>query len=257
MPYPIVEKVKLSHDAYLLKVQAIHISKAQPGQFVMVQHRELSEPIPLSILSTFDDVFSCLVKIVGRTTLELVEEAKDLFYVAGPLGRPFPIETYGKVAFYTYSWGIASVIPIAKALKEKGNYLILYHTSEDFYLLEEAQKIFDEIIHHQNPKPLEVDLVVSAGSNRLAKALVSFYPNTPIESMVNVHMLDAVGLCLVCRVLVDGNQMLACSDGPWFPAHKVDWDNLIDREEAYKEQEKLALEEYKKILRRKQIKSQV
>lgn len=253
--HPILEKVKISQDAYLLKIQASHVSRAEAGQFVMVQYKELSEPIPLSILSTFEDGFSTLVKVVGRSTLELVEEAQELFYVAGPLGKAFPIEVYGKVAFYSHSWGIAPLIPIAKALKDKGNYLTLCHTSEDFYLEEEAREIFHEVLQDK-PRPVEANLVVCAGSNQLAKSLVNLYPNTPIISMVNVHMLDAVGLCLVCRVLVDGELMLACSDGPWFPAHKVDWDNLISREEAYKEQERVALEEYKKILRRKELRSQ-
>ncbi len=250
--HPILEKVRLSEEACLLKIKAPHIASAKPGQFVMVQYTELSELIPLAILSTYEEGFTCLVKAVGRSTLELIEEAQELRYVAGPLGRPFPIKPYGKVAFYTHSWGIAPALMVARALKKEGNHLILFHTSEDFYLKEEAKEVFDEVFQG-NPKALDVNLVVSVGSNRLSKDLLSLYPQTSIISMVNVHMLDAVGLCLICRVMVDGEQRLACVDGPWFDAHKVDWDNLIERERAYEEQERIAYEEYRKWLKRKNL----
>ncbi|MFN3975449.1 MAG: oxidoreductase [Aquificaceae bacterium] len=252
--YSIVEKVRLSDKACLLKIKAPHISGAEPGQFVMVQYRELSELIPLAILSTYEEGFTCLVEAVGRSTLELIEEAQDLNYVAGPLGKPFPVKAYGKVAFYTYSWGIAPALMVARALKKEGNHLILFHTSEDFYLEEDAKRVFDKVFQ-ENPRPLDVDLVVSVGSNKLSKGLLSLYPQTPIISMVNVHMLDAVGLCLVCRVLVNGEQRLACVDGPWFEAHEVDWENLIERESAYQDQERIAFEEYKKLLKRKSLKA--
>ncbi len=252
--HPILEKVRLSEEACLLKIKAPHIASAEPGQFVMVQHTELSELIPLAILSTYEEGFTCLVKAVGRSTLELIEEAQELSYVAGPLGRPFPVRSYGRVAFYTHSWGIAPALMVARALKKEGNYLILFHTSEDFYLEEETKKVFDEVFQ-DSPKALDVNLVVSVGSNRLSKDILSLYPQTPIISMVNVHMLDAVGLCLVCRVLVDGEQRLACVDGPWFEAHKVDWDNLMEREKAYEEQERIAFEEYKKLLKRKSLRA--
>ncbi len=252
--YKVLEKIRLSEDACLLKVQAPHISRAQAGQFVMLQLTEGSEPVPVSILETFEEGFTCFIKAVGRSTLELLEEGEGLFYVAGPLGKPFPVKNYGRVVFYTHSWGIAPAINVAKFLKKEGNSLYLCHTSEPLYLEALAKEVFDSIEVLNDLKACEADLVVSAGSNRLSKELLNLYPNTPVIAMVSVHMLDAVGLCLVCRVMVEGKYLLACSDGPWFEAHKVDWDNLIDREALYLEQEALALEEYKRKLRRRALK---
>lgn len=254
--HPIRKKIRLSEDACLIEVQAEHISRALPGQFVMVQRTELSEPVPLSILEVGEGYFTCLVKAVGRATFEIVEEAESFFYVAGPLGKPFPVEHYQKVAFYTYSWGIAPAINVARALKALGNSLILFHTSEDFYLQEQAREVFDAVFQGSEPEVFDVNLVVSAGSNRLSRRLTALYQQKPITSMVNTHMLDAVGLCLVCRVLVNGEQKLACTDGPWFDAHKVNWENLIERESTYWEQEKRALEEYRKLQRRKSLRTQ-
>ncbi len=253
--HQILEKVRLSEDACLLKVHAVHVSKAEPGQFVMVQHTKLSELVPLAILETFQEGFSCLVKAVGRSTLEILEEAKSFQYVAGPLGKPFSVEKYGKVSFYAYSWGIAPILNVAKALKSAGNRLFLQVVSEEFYLRDRCEALFDEVRHSEDIMTFNADLVVSAGSNRLSYQLTQLFPQTPIISMVNTHMLDAVGLCLVCRVLVDGKYALACSDGPWFDAHRVDWENLMAREESYKEQERVAFEEYLKTLKRKRANS--
>jgi ferredoxin--NADP+ reductase len=252
----ILEKKRLSEDACILKVHAPHVSAAQPGQFVMVQHTELSELIPLSILDTFEEGFTCLVKAVGRSSLEILEEAESFQYVAGPLGKPFPVKQYGKIVFYAHSWGIAPILNVARALKAAGNRLLLQVVSEDFYLRERAEELFEEVRHSEDIIVFDADLVVSAGENGLSYRLTEIYRNTPIVSMVSVHMLDAVGLCLVCRVMVDGKQLLACTEGPWFEAHKVNWKNLIDRESLYKEQESLALEEYRKILRRKSLRSE-
>ncbi len=249
--HKVLEKTRISEDACLLKVHALHISKAKPGQFVMVQYRENSEPIPLSILGTFEEGFYCLVKAVGRSSLEIIEEAESFQYVAGPLGKPFPVKEYGRVIFYAHSWGIAPILNVAKALKDAGNRVFLQVASKDFYLKDMAQELFEGIRHSEEIGGFDAELLVSAGENRLSYKLTQFFPQASIISMVNTHMLDAVGLCLVCRVLVDGKYALACVDGPWFDAHKVDWKNLIERESLYKEQERLALEEYIKILKRK------
>ncbi|MCS7262934.1 MAG: oxidoreductase [Aquificaceae bacterium] len=254
--HPVVEKLRLSEDACLIKVQAPHVVRAEPGQFVMVQWQELSEPVPLSILETWEEGFSCLVKAVGRSTLELLEEAQSFQFVAGPLGKPFPVGHYGRVVFYTYGWGVAPALNVAKALKRLRNRVFLFHTGGELYLQKECEEVFEEVLAEEKPRELEAELYVCAGSNRLCRELSLLCPHRPIVGMANTHMLDAVGLCLVCRVLVEGRHRLACSDGPWFDAHKVDWENLLEREKTYQEQERLALEEYKRLLKRKSMRAQ-
>jgi ferredoxin--NADP+ reductase len=172
-----------------------------------------------------------LVKVVGRSTLELKEEAQQISYIAGPLGRPFPVKNYGKVACFGIGWGIAPLYNVAKFLKAEGNSLELYFLSEDGFLplRERLDALFDRVEVLREPKRVDADLIISAGGNRLSRDVLKLNPETPHIAMVNTHMLDAVGLCLVCRVLVDGAVKLACSDGPWFDAQKVDWENLISR----------------------------
>ncbi len=252
--YPVVEKNFLSSDTALLKIRAPHVAKAQPGQFVMLQLNPDSENIPIAILDTYEEGFTCLIKAVGRSTLEMLEEGDSFYYVGGPMGRPFPLENYGRVLAYAYGWGISPVINVAKHLREKGNAVDLVVVGEPVRgLLETYNALFDNVFYEEAPTQRGgYDLVYTAGSNELSKELSKMYPR--VMAMVNVHMLDSVGLCLVCRVWVEGSQRLACVEGPWFWADKVDWENLISREDLYREQERLALEHYKRELARKKAK---
>ncbi|WP_448587638.1 iron-sulfur cluster-binding protein [Thermocrinis sp.] len=253
--YPITEKRMLREDTLILRVKAPHLINSKAGQYALIQHSHHSEPIPLSILEVEGEEVSFLVKVVGRTTMELREEANQIFYVAGPLGLPFPIRHYGKVVFFTKDWGISPALSVAEYLKKENNSLELYHISEDGFLplRDKVESLFERVIVSKEIDKVGADLIVSVGSNRLSREVHRLNQGKDHIAMVNTHILDAVGLCLVCRVLVDGSMKLACCDGPWFPADKVDWDHLISREELFLEQEKLALEEYKKLLKRKEL----
>jgi len=54
-------------------------------------------------------------------------------------------------------------------------------------------------------------------------------------------MLDATGMCGVCRVSVGGETRFGCVDGPEFDGHQVDFDLLINRLNQYVEEEKISL----------------
>jgi ferredoxin--NADP+ reductase len=53
-------------------------------------------------------------------------------------------------------------------------------------------------------------------------------------------MVDGTGMCGGCRVSVDGEQKFVCVDGPEFDGHKVDFQELMARLTAYREQEQVA-----------------
>ena len=69
--------------------------------------------------------------------------------------------------------------------------------------------------------------VVSELTKQRVKTLVS----------LNSIMVDGMGMCGSCRVEVDGKTKFACVDGPEFNGHKVDWDELINRNKFYEEEE--------------------
>ena len=54
-------------------------------------------------------------------------------------------------------------------------------------------------------------------------------------------MLDATGMCGVCRVSVGGKIKFGCVDGPEFDGHQVDFDSLINRLRQYVAEEKISL----------------
>jgi ferredoxin--NADP+ reductase len=55
---------------------------------------------------------------------------------------------------------------------------------------------------------------------------------------LNALMVDATGMCGVCRVTVGNEMKFTCVDGPEFDGHLVDWDELIKRNRIYEEKEK-------------------
>jgi ferredoxin--NADP+ reductase len=54
-------------------------------------------------------------------------------------------------------------------------------------------------------------------------------------------MVDGTGMCGGCRVTVDQRSRFVCVDGPEFDGHAVDFDELLQRQRAYTEQEKEAM----------------
>ncbi len=59
-------------------------------------------------------------------------------------------------------------------------------------------------------------------------------------------MIDGTGMCGGCRVFVGGKTRFACTDGPDFDGHQVDWDILINRQKTYLNEEKESFEAWKK-----------
>jgi ferredoxin--NADP+ reductase len=149
-----------------------------------LQHTELSEPIPLSILEVNGDEVSFLVKVVGRSTLELKEEAQQISYIAGPLGKPFPVKNYGKVACFGIGWGIAPLYNVAKFLKAEGNSLELYFLSEDGFLplRERLDALFDRVEVLREPKRVRCGGYNLRGWQQALKGCVKVKPRNATHS---------------------------------------------------------------------------
>ncbi len=60
-----------------------------------------------------------------------------------------------------------------------------------------------------------------------------------IETVVSLNtiMVDGTGMCGGCRVSVGDKTKFVCVDGPEFDGHLVDFDNMINRLNAYKPHE--------------------
>ena len=274
MSYKVLRKEKITPSAFLLEVEDERAKRVKPGQYALVQWNDEAEPIPLSFLNVSENSYTFLVDVVGRTTLEMMELLEDeIKFIEAPCGSPFPVENYGKVLLISKNWGIAPLMNVGRALKEAGNEVYLIHVAENeerVYLMEEAGEEFGEVLLFTEDGSMgeegntewafryflenydKPELVVSAGSNIDGQIVSEVAKEKGIKhiAMVNAHILDANGLCLACRVLVEDKEKLACIDGPWFEGDKVNWDYAIQKEAFYKEEEEKALKEAVKQLKR-------
>ncbi len=278
--YKVLEKKSLTPKAFIIEIEAPHLTKAGPGQFAVIQRTLESERIPLSILETTDKGAKFLVEVRGRSTLELevrLNESREIAYVEGPAGVPFEVKNYGRVLLLSKNWGIAPIINVGRALSECGNKISAIHvgdTSENVYLINELESFSGSVRVFTEDGSVEEgnvqlafrdyidcagkpDLVVCAGNNLDSSLVVDVCREEGISvvSMVNTYMLDTIGLCLVCRLLVNDEQKLACVDGPWFNGLEVNWDYLLARENLYEDEEKQALEKFLKQLEREKLRS--
>ncbi|MBU0568459.1 sulfide/dihydroorotate dehydrogenase-like FAD/NAD-binding protein, partial [bacterium] len=62
---------------------------------------------------------------------------------------------------------------------------------------------------------------------------------------LNSIMVDGTGMCGGCRVTVGNETKFVCVDGPDFEADKINFDELMDRQKIYLDEEKVSVERYK------------
>ena len=127
--YKILSRQDLAPNIHLFEVEAPSIAKkAQAGQFVIVRVDEKGERIPLTIADWDRTAGSITVVFneVGRTTHKLaaLKEGDHILNFVGPLGVPAEIDKFGTVVCVALGYGVATIMPIARALKEAGNRII-------------------------------------------------------------------------------------------------------------------------------------
>ncbi|MBI2252933.1 MAG: sulfide/dihydroorotate dehydrogenase-like FAD/NAD-binding protein, partial [Armatimonadetes bacterium] len=95
-------------------------------------------------------------------------------------------------------------------------------------------------------KKEKIDLVFAIGPAIMMKVVSQLTKAYDIKTIVSLNplMVDATGMCGVCRVLIGDKTKFACVDGPDFDAHLVNFDLLMARQKIYQEEEKKALELY-------------
>lgn len=265
-------KKELAPGIKLFKVHAPFIArKAKPGQFIVLRIDERGERIPLTIADLDDGSgnITLVFQEVGKTTMQLgtLKEDNVIADLIGPLGRPSEIEKYGTVVCVGGGIGIAPVYPIARALKKAGNRVLSIigaRTKELLILEKEMRDISDEFyittddgtygrhgfvtdeLKNLIGNKIHIDVIYAIGPAVMMKAVSNTTRESQIKTIVSLNsiMVDATGMCGVCRVSVDNKTKFACVDGPEFDGHKVDFDLLIARQKIYLSEEKIAKELY-------------
>jgi len=246
--------------------------KALPGQFVIVRVCEEGERIPLTI-ADFDKekgTVTIVFQEVGKTTYHLgtLNEGEEILDFVGPLGKPSEIEKFGTVCCIGGGVGTPEIYPVARALKEIGNYIIVIigaRTKELVIMENEMRKVADEIyittddgsygmkglvtdalkkLLVENKK---IDRVIAVGPVIMMKAVSELTKEYNIKTIVSLNpmMLDGTGMCGICRVEIGGETKFACVDGPEFDGHLVNYDLLMARLRTYLEEEKISLKLFK------------
>jgi ferredoxin--NADP+ reductase len=268
----ILKKQVLSPGIKRFELDAAEIArKALPGQFVVLRVNEEGERIPLTVADAIPDkgILVIVFQEVGKSTrlLGALNEGDSILDLIGPLGLPSHIEKFGTVVCIGGGVGTPEIFPVARGLKQAGNKVIsiIGFRNKDLILMaDEMRSVSDELVVATDDgsngtrgfvtdmlkkvidRGEQVDHVFAVGPVIMMKMVSKLTEPYKIPTVVSLNpiMLDATGMCGVCRVDVGGESKLACVDGPEFDGHKVDFDGLMARLRTYVPEEKLSLDQY-------------
>ena len=272
--FQIVHREEMAEGTVVLnEILAPRIAaKAKPGQFVILRANEGGERIPLTMAETDKKKGSITIiyQIVGKSTalFKTLKEGDSYLDVIGPLGKPTHIEKVGRVACVGGGTGVAVIHPITRGYKEAGNEVtaIIGARTRALLILEDKMRAASHQLrvctddgsygHHGFVTDVlkEVlegkgsDLVVAIGPVPMMKFTCDLTKKYNVKTFVSLNpiMVDGTGMCGCCRVTVGGRTRFACVDGPEFDGHKVDFNELTHRLQAYVNEEKASYEAFLK-----------
>lgn len=267
----ILKKEFLSDNVFRMEVEAPRIAQSRKaGNFVIVRLDEGGERIPLTIADADIEkgTITLIVQKVGCTSAKMskLNAGDAILDVVGPLGKPTHIENFGTVLCAGGGVGIAPLYPIVQAMKRAGNKVITVlaaRTAELLILEKEMREYSDEVIvmtddgscgkkglvtqgMEEVMKQEKIDQSVIVGPAvmmKFAAATTQKY-NVPTMASLNTIMVDGTGMCGACRCSVGDKTKFVCVDGPEFDAHQINFDEMIQRLNAYKDEEQTAYQQY-------------
>lgn len=264
MGYKILSKVELCPNQFEITIEAPFVVRnAKAGQFIILRVDDEGERVPLTIADVDKEKgeLTIVYMAVGYSTKKLaqLEVGDEIADLVGPLGQPTHIKKYGTVVCLAGGYGAAPCYLIAKAFKDAGNkvYMIMGARNKDLIFWQDKMKnactelfittddgtlgekgfvtqVLERIISKE-----KVDYAIAVGPMPMMRAVANLTKDKGIytEASMNPIMVDGTGMCGACRVTVGGEVKFACVDGPDFDAHKIDFDEVINRTRIYKNQE--------------------
>jgi ferredoxin--NADP+ reductase len=263
--YKIIERRMIVPNLHKFVVEAPEVARSvMPGNFVIVRADENGERVPLSVADWDREAGTVTVIFmqVGASTakLALLKPGDTIPTFAGPLGKESEMENFGTVLCIGGCYGIGSIYPIARSLKEKGNTVYVLLEARSSYLLywqDRFASLVDgvlvitrdgtvgykghltrlaEILELERIQPDRI--IVNGCTFQMMKASEVTRP-LGIKTIVNMNpiMIDGTGMCGVCRLSVGGATKFACVDGPDFDGHEIDWDEFLNRRRTYNPEE--------------------
>lgn len=265
MGYKILSKKEICPHQYEITIDAPYVVRnAKAGQFIIFRADENGERVPLTIADVNKEKgeLTLVFMAVGYSTKELaaLEVGDEIADIVGPLGKPTKIKKYGTVVCLAGGYGAAPCYLIAKAFKDAGNkvYMIMGARNKDLIFWADkmkdactelfittddgsmGEKGFVTQVMERLMAQEKIDYAIAVGPMPMMRAVANLTRDKGIftEASMNPIMVDGTGMCGACRVTVGGEVKFACVDGPDFDAHKIDFDEVINRTKIYKDQEK-------------------
>lgn len=268
--FRILDARPLAADVKWFRIEAPLVARhREPGQFVIIRLSETGERIPLTMANADRraGTIELIVKAIGKTTRDLcrLNAGDRILDVMGPLGRPTEIHPCDHAVLVGGGVGTAVIYPLAPALRAAGGYVsaITGGRTKELVVLEDelrqvcdavyattddgsygfrgtvADKLRELIADGRRP----VGAVYAAGPVPMMRAVAELTRPAGIKTIVSLNpiMVDGTGMCGGCRVTVGNQTKYACVDGPEFDGHAVNFAELADRLNAYREQEQLSL----------------
>ncbi len=238
--------------------------KARPGQFIILIIDEKGERIPLTIAG-YDakkGTVTFAFNEVGKTTkqLGLLKEGDCIWNITGPLGVPSEIKNFGKVLCVAGGVMIAPMLLHVKALREAGNKIttVMGARIKELLFFEEEMKAQSEQFYVATDDGSKgytgLDFLKGVLEKEKFSRCVAYGPVVMMKNVSEITkpfgistvvgltpiMVDGMGMCGVCRVSIDGKMKFGCVDGPEFDGHKVNYDELINRQRMFLPEERLS-----------------
>lgn len=267
--YKVIKRERIVPNIHLLVIESDVIHKnAQAGEFVVVRADEKGERIPLNLVDWDEKSVSIVFMEIGTSTRKLaaLKAGDEVATLVGPLGKPTERLKDKNVLCIGGCYGIGALLPVVRAFKKNGNRVITAIEARSEFLLywqdrlKEYSDEFHEITRdgtkgfkgHVNDflidylKKNKVDMVYVQGCTYLTYLVSETTRPHEIKTIVGLNpiMVDATGMCGVCRVIVNGETKFGCVDGPEFDGHQVDWENLLSRRKIYLKEEVYSLSFY-------------
>lgn len=262
----IVRKKVLNPTVTLLEVEAPLIAKkARPGQFIIFRVDENGERIPLTIADQNPEkgTVTIIFQKVGLSTemLGALNEGDTILDFVGPLGVPTELPEGAKsICVVGGGVGCAIAYPQAKANHSAGLHVDVIagfrskdiviledefkQSSDNFYLMTDDGSYGEKGFVTVKLKELlesgkKYDAVIAIGPIPMMKFVCETAKPYGVPAIVSLNplMIDGTGMCGCCRVTVNGKVRFACVDGPDFDGYGVDFDELMNRNAVYREQE--------------------
>lgn len=265
--FQIISKEQFSEKVYKLVVEAPLIARSRrAGHFVIVRVGQKGERVPLTIADAdpVEGTITLVVQTVGHSTTQLcaLNPGDCITDVVGPLGKATHIENFGTCLCAGGGVGVAPMLPIVRALKEAGNKVVVVlagRTKELIILEKEMREAADEVIIMTDDGSYGQQGVVTVGMEQVIQrekvdkcfaigpaimmkfcCLLTKKYEIPTDVSLNTIMVDGTGMCGACRISVGGKTRFVCVDGPEFNGHEVDFDEMLKRMGAFKEEEQVA-----------------